>query len=72
MAKSTLFGTLCLTVSVLATGTYAGAETSKEAAASYVELGDKMAQQGDFVRAIGAYNIALQFVPSFAPAYFMF
>src|SRR4026207_924214 len=47
-----------------------GVETLQAEAASYVELGDEFAHRGDFVRAIGAYNVALDFVSDFAPAYF--
>src|SRR5215813_11926938 len=46
------------------------AETRAETAVSYIEQGQKFARLGDFARAIRAYNIALQFSPDFAPAYF--
>src|SRR5262249_6773286 len=46
------------------------AETRKETAASYVELGDKFAREGDFQRAIGAYKIALEFAPDVPQALF--
>src|SRR5262245_18072047 len=46
------------------------AQTRSAEAASYVELGDKFARHEDYRRAIGAYNIALQFAPDFARAYF--
>src|SRR5215467_3992213 len=47
----------------------AKAETRQETAASYIQLGDKFAHVGDFDRAIGAYNIALQFDPDSAFAF---
>ena len=40
----------------------------QEAAASYVDLGDKFARAEDFDRAIRAYTIAIEFAPEFAPA----
>src|SRR5262245_48130584 len=46
------------------------AQTRVQSALSYVELGDKLAQHGDFERAISSYVIALQIAPDFAPAYF--
>src|SRR5881628_3640501 len=46
------------------------AETRRQTALSYLELGNKFADAGDFDRAIGAYNIALQFAPDFVPAFF--
>ena len=44
-------------------------ETRQETAASYIQLGDKFAHTGDLDRAIGAYNIALQFDPDSAFAF---
>src|SRR5215475_14630522 len=70
MVKSAFWGTLSLALCLAASVGYAAAETREETAASYVDLGDKFAHQGDFKRAIAAYNIALQFAPDFAPAYF--
>src|SRR5215470_9593061 len=49
---------------------YSAAETRRASAASYVELGDKWANLGEFKRAIKTYNLALQFSPDFAVAYF--
>src|SRR5262245_17525217 len=46
------------------------AQTRSETALSYVELGNELARHEDFDRAIGAYNIALQFEPKLALAYF--
>src|SRR5438552_2631319 len=69
MTKSTLHG-LCVALLLVAFTNKLPAETRKTEAASYVEQGDKFAQGGDFERAVGAYNIALQFEPDFAPAYF--
>jgi Tfp pilus assembly protein PilF len=48
----------------------AHAETTRQTAQSYVEMGEKFASHGDFVRAIGAYTIALQFAPDSAEAHF--
>src|SRR5262249_56524785 len=70
MRKSVFFGTLSLALCLTGSVGYLAAETREETAASYLDLGDKFAHHGDFNRAIGAYNIALQFVPDFAPAYF--
>src|SRR5215831_17344944 len=48
----------------------AQAETREQTALSYIELGVKFAHVGDFPRAIGAYNLALEFAPDCAPAFF--
>src|SRR5262252_9445047 len=69
MGKSILVGGLVLGLYLASAGS-ALAETREETAASYVDLGDKFARHADFKRAIAAYNIALQFAPDFAPAYF--
>src|SRR5215831_6851540 len=47
-----------------------GAETRQQSGLSYLKLGDDFARHHDFVRAIGAYTIAVQFAPDFAPAFF--
>src|SRR5262244_1300296 len=70
MGKSIFLGTLSLTLYFAASAGYVAAETRDETAASYLELGNKFARHGDFSRAVGAYNIALQFAPDFALAYF--
>src|SRR5262245_10306066 len=46
------------------------AQTRQATAASYVELGDKWAKQGEFSRAIKTYDLAVGFSPDFAAAYF--
>src|SRR5689334_14250595 len=46
------------------------AENRNQTALSYVELGKKLFRQGDFDKAIGAYNVALQFAPDLALGYF--
>ena len=58
----------CVAFCALAASYDLSAETRKQTAASYIDLGDKFAQQGDLQRAIGAYTIALQFAPDFVPA----
>ncbi len=70
VGKSAFLGRLCIALCLLATVDNLPAQTRKATAASYIELGDKFARQGDFDRAIGAYNIAIQFAPDFALAYF--
>src|SRR5215472_6487540 len=70
MEKSVFSAILSFALCLAASVGYLAAETRQETAASYVDLGDKFAQHGDFKRAIAAYNIALQFAPEFAPAYF--
>src|SRR5215471_21661847 len=55
---------------VLVTSLCADGETLKEAAQSYIEMGENFAAHGDWVRAIGAYTIALQFTPKSARAFF--
>jgi tetratricopeptide (TPR) repeat protein len=62
--------TVCIAFCVLAGASELVAETRTQTALSYIELGDKFARAGDFDRAIGAYNIALQFEPDFVPAFF--
>ena len=64
MGKSAFFGRLCIALCLLATVDILPAQTRKATAASYIELGDKFARQGDFDRAIGAYNIAIQSHPT--------
>src|SRR4051794_28839483 len=46
------------------------AETRNQTALSYVELGNKLSRQGDFDKAIAAYNVALQFAPDSVLAFF--
>jgi tetratricopeptide (TPR) repeat protein len=70
MRKSAIVGSLFLFILFLASTRDAGAETRKETAASYVNQGDEFTRRGEFELAIGAFNIALQFAPNFAPAYF--
>jgi tetratricopeptide (TPR) repeat protein len=70
MGKVLLFGGAIVGLYFFSSVRELQAETREATAASYVELGDKFAKQEDFARAIGAYNIALEFVPDFAPAYF--
>src|SRR5688572_27114108 len=70
MGKSGILRSLCFTLCLAAATATAGAETRKETALSYVELGNELTRNNDFDRAIGAYNIALQFEPMLALAYF--
>ena len=48
----------------------AEAETVQETAQSYIEMGEHFAAHRDWVRAIGAYTIALQFAPRSAQTFF--
>src|SRR5512134_1208971 len=66
---SNLLRSACVTFCLLAAANLY-AETRKQTALSYVELGDKFAVNGDYARAACAYNIALQFDPKLAVAYF--
>src|SRR5262245_65590523 len=59
------FLTLVLVISLCAE-----AETLKETAQSYVKMGENFAAHADWVRAIGAYTIAIQFTPKSAQAFF--
>jgi Tfp pilus assembly protein PilF len=61
--------TAVLMLTLISLAANAKAETRKETAASYIQLGDKFAHNKDFDRAIGAYNIALQFYPDSAFAF---
>src|SRR5262245_62012249 len=70
MSKTVILGCATLALGLFASAGKLGAETRKETALSYVELGDKSASQKDFRRAIAAYNIAIQFDDDCAPAYF--
>src|SRR5262245_46621637 len=45
-------------------------KTADDQAASYVDLGNKFARSGDPIRAISAYNVAIDFSETYAPAYF--
>src|SRR5262245_16924559 len=55
---------------VLAMSLCAEGETIKQTAQSYIEMGENFAVHGDWARAIGAYTIALQFMPKSAQAFF--
>src|SRR5689334_7859207 len=67
--KSVTLGVLYLALCLYAS-TNLAAESREATAASYVELGDKLARGGNLDLAIGAYGVALQFAPDFAHAYF--
>src|SRR5262249_49368452 len=69
MTKSIFFG-VCIASYIGMSPRLFAAETRSTEAASYVELGDKMAHEGDFDRAIKTYGVALQFGPDYAPAFF--
>src|SRR5687767_3870370 len=62
--------TFCLILCMVASASLGWAETRKETALSYVELGDRFTDDGNFDLAIGAYSIAVQFEPNLALAYF--
>src|SRR6516162_2488579 len=68
--KSALFGGLGILLGLFISTADSAGETREQTAFSYIDLGDKFAHQGDFKRAIGAYNLALQFAPDFVPAFF--
>src|SRR5436190_7538845 len=70
MGKWMVRGSFVLLFCVILSTNSLNAETRKETALSYIDLGDKLAHEGEFDRAIRSYNIALQFVPDFAPAFF--
>ena len=70
MSKKVFLGTACIATCLLLAMGELAAETRQETALSYIELGDRFMHQGDFDRAIGAYNIALQFAPDYVPAFF--
>src|SRR5881296_2270520 len=70
MSNKVFLGTAGIATCLLLAMGELAAETRQETALSYIELGNKFMHQGDFDRAIGAYNIALQFAPDFAPAFF--
>jgi hypothetical protein len=46
------------------------AQSVEATAASYVEMGNDFARHGNNKLALGAYTIALDYAPKFAPAYF--
>src|SRR5262245_9136311 len=69
MRKSAVVGGLYLVLCLYASATLA-AESREATAASYVELGEKLARGGNLDLAIGAYGVAIQFAPEFAHAYF--
>jgi tetratricopeptide (TPR) repeat protein len=68
--KSAFVAGLCLVSLFLTFAPSAEAEDRIQTAASYVQMGETLAQHGDYVRAIGAFTIALEFAPDFAPAFF--
>jgi len=55
---------------VLAMSLCAEGETVQQTAQSYIAMGENFATHRDWVRAIGAYTIALQFTPKSAQAFF--
>src|SRR5215470_12142662 len=59
----------CLVFCMTAAAPRLAAESLKEAT-SYVELGDDFAKHGELKLAIGAFSVAIQFAPDYAPAYF--
>ena len=46
------------------------AQSPAATAASYVDMGDKFARNGELKLAIGAYTVALDYQPDFSLAYF--
>src|SRR5215510_2789654 len=70
MAKSAVIGGFFLGIVVIAVAADLRAESPEATAASYVEMGDKFSRQGALKLAIGAYTVAIEFAPDFAPAYF--
>ena len=70
MSNKAFLGTACIATCLLLSVGQLAAETRQETALSYIELGNKFMHQGDFDRAISAYNIALRFAPDFTPAFF--
>src|SRR5262245_13057638 len=69
MRRSWIFAVWLFTL-LLVAPFCARAETVRQTAQSYVEMGEKFASHGDLARAIGAYTIALEFAPDSAEAYF--
>src|SRR5262245_66177968 len=70
MRRSWISAVWLFTLLMLVTPFCAQAETVKQTAQSYVEMGEKFASHGDLARAVGAYTIALQFAPDSAEAFF--
>src|SRR5262245_58792510 len=70
MGKSVFWGCVCCAIALFDSVAGLAAETRRDTAVSYIELGDQFLEHEDFERAISAYGIALQFDPDFALAYF--
>ena len=68
MAKMAVLSSL-LGIFIVASATDLHSQSPEAAAASYLKLGDEFAGNGEFKLAIGAYTVALDYVPSFAAAY---
>ena len=56
MSNKAFLGTACIATCLLLSVGQLAAETRQETALSYIELGNKFMHQGDFDRAISAYN----------------
>jgi len=70
MGKAAFLGGLCIAVCLCAWASDLAAETRTATAASYVNSATGWRIWDSTNLAIGAYGIALEFSPEFAPAYF--
>jgi Tfp pilus assembly protein PilF len=70
MRRSWISAVSLFTLLMFVTSFCARAETVKQTAQSYIEMGEKFASHGDLIRAIGAYTIALEFAPHSAETFF--
>jgi len=61
---------LCITLCLITSTALANAETRRQTALSYVQLGDQFVENKEFDRAIRTYNLALQFDTGLALAYY--
>ena len=68
LSKCTLVA-VTFVLALFVAGPYLAGETLQQTAGSYVDLGDKLAREGDYQRAVATYNLALQFSADFAPAF---
>src|SRR4030095_10949784 len=70
MGKALLITSLSFVICLFPSVPVLLGQSVEATAASYVEMGNNFARNGDNKLAIGAYTVALEYAPKYAPAYF--
>src|SRR4030095_7442326 len=70
MGKALLITSLSFVICLFPSVPVLLGQSVEATAASYVEMGNNFARNGDNKLAIGAYTVALEYAPKYSPAYF--